>query len=117
MPYIVCVHTSKTDRSSGFLSFFPLSLSSSEIYPSTFHHLLPSTADDASFPRLRGPKLAQYASVVNSATARLIQCAEKVSTYFWKAPLHGSLDGTSTIRTKLVEWPVVESRPARTVVL
>jgi len=59
----------------------------------------------------------QYASVVNSATARLIQCAEKVSQYLEKAPLHGSLLGTSTISTKLVEWPVVERVPARVVVL
>ena len=44
-------------------------------------------------------------------------CAEYVSTYLWKLPLHGSLLGTSTISTKLVEWPVVESKPARVVVL
>ena len=54
---------------------------------------------------------------MKSATARLIQCAEKVSQYLEKVPVHGSLDGTSTISTKLVEWPVVESVPARVVVL
>jgi hypothetical protein len=59
----------------------------------------------------------QYARVVKRATARLIQCALKVSTYLEKVPVHGSLLGTSTISTKLVECPVVESVPARVVVL
>ena len=32
-------------------------------------------------------------------------------------PVHGSFEGISTISTKFVEWPVVESVPARVVVL
>jgi len=52
-----------------------------------------------------------------SATARLIQWLEKVSTYLVKRPEHGSWLGSSHISTKLVEWPVVERVPARRSVL
>ena len=59
----------------------------------------------------------QYVSVVKSATARPIQCALKVSAYLLNVPEHGLSEGSSIISTKLVEWPVVESVPARSVVL
>ena len=42
---------------------------------------------------------------------------EKLVEYRSKLPEHGSSDGSSTISTKLVEWPVVESVPARSEVL
>ena len=42
---------------------------------------------------------------------------EKLVEYRSKMPEHGSSDGSSTISTKLVEWPVVDRMPRRSLVL